>query len=93
MTDFKTLVTTMAEARPDARVSLIVDLALALEETHPPDLNDREALARWAAKFPAVTDCLKADKKINAIKELRALTSASLKQSKDAIDFLAGEPF
>jgi ribosomal protein L7/L12 len=84
--DFKTALTAMAAARPDADVSLIVDLALAIEHAMPPNLDDAKALGQWAAHQPSVRAELTADKKIHAIKELRALTHCSLAQAKYAIE-------
>lgn len=92
MTSFKDAMLAMAKARPDAPVSLIVDLALAVSADAPepvPNLDDAQALARWATQQPVVMEPLNESKKIHAIKELRSLTGSSLKQAKDAIDLLA----
>jgi ribosomal protein L7/L12 len=84
--DFKTALLAMASARPDAEVSLIVDLALAVENATPPSLDDPQALGNWAARQPSVARELAVDKRIHAIKELRSLTRCSLVQAKNAID-------
>ena len=85
-TDFKTAVMAMAGARPDAPVSLIVDLALAIEHAAPPDLDDARRLGQWAFHQPVVRAEIDAGKKIHAIKELRLLTHCSLLQAKLAIE-------
>lgn len=84
--DFKALVVAMSAARPNEPVSLIVDLALAIENAAPPNLDDARRLGQWAARQPSVANELAADRKIHAIKELRQLTNASLKQAKEAIE-------
>jgi len=89
--DFRDIVLAMAQERPNARVSTIVALALAVENATPGDLNDAKSLGHWAARQPEVAQYLGdgtsgAGAKIHAIKELRALTNASLKQAKEAID-------
>ena len=89
MTDFKTAVLAMAKARPDLTVTQLVDLALAVsidEPDGPPNLDNAEALATWAARQPAVAEAIAQNKKIFAIKELRALTGSSLLQAKNAMD-------
>lgn len=62
----------------------------------PPDLSvvpplnwSAEVLGAWAGRQEIVNQLLEEDKKINAIKELRSLTGAGLKQAKDAIEWLA----
>lgn len=84
--DFKTAIVAMSHARPDAPVSLMVDLALALENALPPHLEDAKALGQWALRQPAVAAEISADRKIHAIKELRALTKCSLAEAKNAIE-------
>ncbi len=84
--DFKAMVVAMASVRPDAPVSLIVELAVAIENAAPPNLDDAKQLGQWAARQPVIATELANDRKIHAIKELRALTNASLKQSKEAIE-------
>lgn len=86
MSDFRTTVLAMAQARPNARVSTIVELALAVESIVLPDLDDAAALGRWALLQPAVKAELALGKKIHAIKELRAASRCSLPQAKNAID-------
>lgn len=85
--DFKAIVLAMAEQRPDARVSTIVALAIAAEKAvRTPDLDDPKDLADWALLQPAVKAEVDAERKIHAIKELRAASGASLLQAKNAVD-------
>ena len=91
MTSFKDAVLAMAKVRPDAPVELIVDLALAVSDDRAepaPNLNDAQALARWAERQPNVMQYVGQEKKIHAIKELRTLTGSSLIQAKNALDIL-----
>lgn len=53
----------------------------------PADLSP-ESLGRWAARQKVVTDLVLAGKKINAIKELRGMSGAGLKESKEAVEWL-----
>lgn len=53
----------------------------------PADLSPA-SLGRWAARHKAVTDPMLARKKINAIKELRTLSGAGLKEAKEAVEWL-----
>jgi ribosomal protein L7/L12 len=84
VSDFRSHVIAMSAARPNARVSTIVALALALEG--PLSLDDAASLGVWAKRQPAVAAQLAAGERIRAIKELRALTGASLLQAKNAVD-------
>ena len=86
MSDFRENVIAMSKARPNARASTIVALALAIESSTIPPLNDPDALARWAVCQPTVAAFIAEDKKIQVIKEVRALTGASLAQAKYALD-------
>ena len=84
--DFKTALIAMAQARPDVEATLVIDLALAVENALPPDLNDSKALGRWAARQHVVAVELDANRKIPAIKALRGLTHCSLLQAKNAVE-------
>ena len=83
---YREVIEALASARPRMTAATLVDLAAAVVKDSPPDLNDAEALGRWAMRQSIVADYVKADKKINAIKELRGLTNASLVQAKSAIE-------
>lgn len=90
MSDFRTIVLAMAQDRPHMRAGTLVSLAVAIENAQPPELDDAEGFAKWAARQPEVMQYVRADKKIHAIKEIRALTGASLLQAKNAADRLTG---
>lgn len=53
----------------------------------PPNDWTPRVLGAWAGRQEKVTDMLP-DKKINAIKELRGLCGAGLKESKEAVEWL-----
>lgn len=62
------------------------------EKDRPPHDWTPKVLGAWAGRQEKVTDFLP-DKKINAIKELRGLCGAGLKESKEAVEWLvANDP-
>jgi len=73
-----------------ATLDLFSDLSLSDMPTLNPTSNryeyTHEALVRKALATPAVIVALQDGKKINAIKELRAVTGAGLKPAKDAVE-------
>lgn len=86
--DYRQTVLALATTRPHMKASTLVALveALAGPEVKPSDPNDSAALASWAMAQPEVAAYVGSNKKIHAIKEIRALTGASLAQAKNAID-------
>jgi Ribosomal protein L7/L12 C-terminal domain len=77
----------------DARLQRI---AAALEQVHgvlgtdpPPTDVSPPILGEWAMRQKVVMDYLP-HKKINAIKELRAISGAGLKEAKEAVEWIEG---
>lgn len=86
---FRSIVLAMAEARPNARASTVVSLALAAESAIVKlDINSPASLARWASSNKEVADFLRDGNRIPAIREVRVQTGAGLKAAKEAIELL-----
>lgn len=64
-----------------------IEITTAIAVTHLSRM-DKLPLEVLAESLPQVTNELKAGRKIQAIKELRAASKAGLKEAKDAIDAL-----
>ena len=86
--DYRTLARAIATAEPDLTTFQVLNLVDAvIGFVNPPlVLSDPESLGAHALTLYKVTDAASRDRKIEAIKELRAATSCSLKGAKDAIE-------
>lgn len=94
MSDFEATVKILAETQPNMRARTLVALAVALREDRPPvNLDDARALADWAIRQPQIAAHIRDDRKIQAIKEIRAATGAGLLQAKSAHDLIASRPW
>lgn len=65
----------------------VIEITTAVAVTHLSRM-DKLPLEVLAESLPQVTNELKAGRKIQAIKELRAASKAGLKEAKDAVDAL-----
>lgn len=61
-------------------------LAVAPEEVEVVDYSTHDGRVQAALNSVDIMESMKARKKINAIKDLRALTSCGLKEAKDAVE-------
>lgn len=86
----------IARAKPHMSGEVILDIAEAvcvevesiIGVSTKPNYDDPHAFAKWAATQPSVMEHIQGARRIQAIKELRALTSCSLVQAKNATDLL-----
>jgi ribosomal protein L7/L12 len=75
-------------------LQLLSDLPELLEREEgaelvvPDDFTAVDIAAAWCRAQPIIVDYVVATKKINAIKEARALSSMSLKAAKDAVEYM-----
>jgi hypothetical protein len=88
--DFRTLAREIALGGPNLTVTEVLNLTEYLLPLFPAEVpldnSDPEALGRHALTLYKVVDAASRDRKIEAIKELRAATSCGLKEAKDAIE-------
>lgn len=87
--DFKALALLVARNAPTLALAEVLDLTDALlpfVDEKPLVLADPESLGTHALGLPDVVYAATCDRKIMAIKELRAATNCGLKEAKDAIE-------
>lgn len=93
MTDFESRIRELAAQHPTRPLEwaiAVVDYADLGVSMPPPDPRGPvEVHAEFAMQQPLVMDYLHQDKKINAIKELRAVGNMGLKEAKDAVELVA----
>jgi ribosomal protein L7/L12 len=93
VTDFETRIRELAAQHPTRPLEwaiAVVDYADSGKSMPPPDPRGPvEVHAEFAMQQPLVMKFLHEDKKINAIKELRAAGNMGLKEAKDAVELVA----
>jgi hypothetical protein len=98
---FKEILLELATREPDLPVGKAFYLAVEIEETldrdmpaYPNDFTPVEIAAKWCRRQPAIVDLVVEGKKINAIKEARALSydgadaGMGLHAAKEAVEYM-----